>query len=158
MQLLWFAGEKLGFTISSPPYLSVRASGQNLLKGANFASAGSGFYEPTALMFVSISFINGLSISSISWLKIKSMSSQRNEKSYCTVLNFGLTWVENMCCRMSSLCPNNWDILESTKLSWQQWPGTLELSQSSLVRSTLSAPPQMISARTTTSIHCSSRL
>ncbi|KAM3195512.1 hypothetical protein ACQJBY_071567 [Aegilops geniculata] len=43
--------EKLGFIGSPPPYLGMRASGQNLMTGANFASAGSGYYDPTALEF-----------------------------------------------------------------------------------------------------------
>lgn len=51
------AGEKLGFSVSPPAYLSPEASGKNLLLGANFASAGSGYYDPTALMYVSISQI-----------------------------------------------------------------------------------------------------
>uniref|UniRef100_A0ACD6AAF4 Uncharacterized protein n=1 Tax=Avena sativa TaxID=4498 RepID=A0ACD6AAF4_AVESA len=42
--------EKVGFTSSPPAYLSTRASAQNLLTGANFASAGSGYYDPTSLI------------------------------------------------------------------------------------------------------------
>ncbi|WVZ72386.1 hypothetical protein U9M48_020855 [Paspalum notatum var. saurae] len=37
--------ERLGFSSYPPAYLSPQASGQNLLIGANFASAGSGFYD-----------------------------------------------------------------------------------------------------------------
>ncbi|XP_037461825.1 GDSL esterase/lipase APG-like [Triticum dicoccoides] len=44
-------GEKLGFNGSPPAYLSPQASGQNLLIGANFASAGSGYYDPTARIY-----------------------------------------------------------------------------------------------------------
>lgn len=40
----------LGFTSFPPAYLSPEASGKNLLIGANFASAGSGYYDHTALM------------------------------------------------------------------------------------------------------------
>ena len=54
LQLAWYtAGEKLGFNGSPPAYLSPQASGQNLLIGANFASAGSGYYDPTARIYVS---------------------------------------------------------------------------------------------------------
>ncbi|XP_047061880.1 GDSL esterase/lipase APG-like [Lolium rigidum] len=44
-------GENLGFSISPPAYLSPQAAGTNLLNGANFASAGSGYYDPTSLMY-----------------------------------------------------------------------------------------------------------
>ncbi|KAE8772205.1 GDSL esterase/lipase APG [Hordeum vulgare] len=43
-------GEKVGFTGSPPAYLSIRSSGHNLITGANFASAGSGSYDPTSLV------------------------------------------------------------------------------------------------------------
>jgi hypothetical protein len=48
------AADTLGFTTYPAAYLSPQASGQNLLIGANFASAGSGYYDHTALMYVSI--------------------------------------------------------------------------------------------------------
>ncbi|XP_020251263.1 GDSL esterase/lipase APG-like [Asparagus officinalis] len=41
--------ETLGFTSYPPAYLSPQASGKNLLIGANFASAGSGYYDHTAI-------------------------------------------------------------------------------------------------------------
>jgi hypothetical protein len=44
--------ENLGFTTYPPAYLSKRAKGKNLLGGANFASAASGYYEPTAELYV----------------------------------------------------------------------------------------------------------
>ncbi|KAH6758857.1 GDSL-like Lipase/Acylhydrolase superfamily protein [Perilla frutescens var. frutescens] len=40
--------DNLGFTSYTPPYLSPQASGKNLLLGANFASAGSGYDDTTA--------------------------------------------------------------------------------------------------------------
>lgn len=43
-----FTAENLGFTTYPLPYLSKKANGKNLLIGANFASAGSGYYEGTA--------------------------------------------------------------------------------------------------------------
>lgn len=46
-----FIGETLGFTSSPVAYLSPEASGENLLSGANFASAQSGYYDQTALMY-----------------------------------------------------------------------------------------------------------
>lgn len=44
--------ENLGFTTYPPAYLSKRAEGKNLLGGANFASAASGYYEATAELYV----------------------------------------------------------------------------------------------------------
>ncbi|KAI3908725.1 hypothetical protein MKW98_029275 [Papaver atlanticum] len=41
--------ETLGFTTYPPAYLSPQASGKNLLIGANFASAGSGYYDKTSI-------------------------------------------------------------------------------------------------------------
>ncbi|KAF6139469.1 hypothetical protein GIB67_021001 [Kingdonia uniflora] len=48
-------GETLGFTTYPAPYLSPEASGKNLLIGANFASAGSGYYAETTLLNNAIS-------------------------------------------------------------------------------------------------------
>ncbi|KAK4836912.1 hypothetical protein QYF36_001282 [Acer negundo] len=42
--------ETLGFKTFAPPYLSPQASGKNLLIGANFASAGSGYDDKTAIL------------------------------------------------------------------------------------------------------------
>lgn len=44
--------ENLGFTSYPPAYLSQEANGKNLLTGANFASAGSGYYDRTAQLYV----------------------------------------------------------------------------------------------------------
>ncbi|KAK9099188.1 hypothetical protein Syun_026233 [Stephania yunnanensis] len=46
--------ETLGFTTYPPAYLSPQASGRNLLIGANFASAASGFYDHTAMLYHAI--------------------------------------------------------------------------------------------------------
>lgn len=46
------AAENLGFTSYPPAYLSKEANGKNLLIGANFGSAGSGYYEYTAKLYV----------------------------------------------------------------------------------------------------------
>uniref|UniRef100_A0A5B7A5W5 Putative GDSL esterase/lipase APG n=1 Tax=Davidia involucrata TaxID=16924 RepID=A0A5B7A5W5_DAVIN len=42
--------DTLGFTTYPPAYLSPQASGKNLLIGANFASAGSGYDDKTAFL------------------------------------------------------------------------------------------------------------
>ncbi|XP_010267093.1 PREDICTED: GDSL esterase/lipase APG-like [Nelumbo nucifera] len=42
--------ETLGFSTYPPAYLSPKASGKNLLIGANFASAGSGYDDKTSLL------------------------------------------------------------------------------------------------------------
>jgi hypothetical protein len=49
-----FSAETLGFTTFPPAYLSPQASGKNLLIGANFASAASGFDEKAATLNVSL--------------------------------------------------------------------------------------------------------
>lgn len=54
---VYMAAETLGFTSYPPAYLSPQASGKNLLIGANFASAASGYYDKTAYFYVSI-YIN----------------------------------------------------------------------------------------------------
>ncbi|PKA59004.1 GDSL esterase/lipase APG [Apostasia shenzhenica] len=46
--------ETLGFTNFPPAYLSPQASGKNLLIGANFASAASGYYDNTAILYHAI--------------------------------------------------------------------------------------------------------
>lgn len=48
-----FAAETLGFKSFAPAYLSPQASGKNLLIGANFASAASGYDEKAAILNVS---------------------------------------------------------------------------------------------------------
>ncbi|RXH83534.1 hypothetical protein DVH24_005787 [Malus domestica] len=50
-----FTAENLGFTSYPPAYLSKEANGKNLLIGANFGSAGSGYYEYTAKLYDVIS-------------------------------------------------------------------------------------------------------
>ncbi|XP_010558978.1 PREDICTED: GDSL esterase/lipase At3g53100 [Tarenaya hassleriana] len=49
-----FSAEYTGFSSYPPAYLSPQATGQNLLIGANFASASSGYYDATAALFGSI--------------------------------------------------------------------------------------------------------
>ena len=58
--LLSHAAENLGFSSYPPAYLKREARGRNLLVGANFASAASGYYEQTAELYVKLSL-------SLSW-------------------------------------------------------------------------------------------
>lgn len=50
-----FTGETIGFTSYPAAYLSIDARGNNLLIGANFASASSGYYEGTPELYNTIS-------------------------------------------------------------------------------------------------------
>ncbi|GKV16634.1 hypothetical protein SLEP1_g27250 [Rubroshorea leprosula] len=47
--------ENIGFTSYPPAYLSKNATGSNLLIGANFASASSGYYDTTAKLYETLS-------------------------------------------------------------------------------------------------------
>ncbi|XP_072983431.1 GDSL esterase/lipase APG-like [Typha latifolia] len=47
--------DTLGFTSYVPPYLSPEVTGDNLLLGANFASAGSGYFDGTSNLYNAIS-------------------------------------------------------------------------------------------------------
>ncbi|GMN56179.1 hypothetical protein TIFTF001_025298 [Ficus carica] len=49
-----FVAEALSFTSYQPAYLGRQASGKNLLIGANFASAASGYFDETANLFHTI--------------------------------------------------------------------------------------------------------
>lgn len=49
-----FTAETLGFKTYAPAYLSPEASGKNLLIGANFASAASGYDDKAASINVRI--------------------------------------------------------------------------------------------------------
>ncbi|CAL5389361.1 unnamed protein product [Camellia sinensis] len=55
-----FTAKYLGFTSYPPAYLSQDAQGTNLLTGANFASAGSGYYDSTAQFYHAISLTQQL--------------------------------------------------------------------------------------------------
>ncbi|GLT66298.1 hypothetical protein SLA2020_386690 [Shorea laevis] len=55
-----FTAEFLGFTSYPPAYLSQDARGKNLLTGANFASAASGYYDRTAELYHAISLTQQL--------------------------------------------------------------------------------------------------
>ncbi|XP_061345400.1 GDSL esterase/lipase At5g22810 [Gastrolobium bilobum] len=49
-----YTAENLGFTSYPPAYLNLKAKGTNLLNGANFASAASGYYDSTAKLYHAI--------------------------------------------------------------------------------------------------------
>ncbi|KAK7296004.1 hypothetical protein VNO77_50940 [Canavalia gladiata] len=49
-----YTAENLGFTSYPPAYLNLKAKGKNLLNGANFASAASGYYDTTAKLYHAI--------------------------------------------------------------------------------------------------------
>ncbi|KAL0333414.1 UNVERIFIED_CONTAM: GDSL esterase/lipase [Sesamum angustifolium] len=55
-----FTAEYLGFTSYQPAYLSQEARGRNILTGVNFASAASGYYEPTAQLYGALSLARQL--------------------------------------------------------------------------------------------------
>ncbi|XP_058074979.1 GDSL esterase/lipase At5g22810-like [Magnolia sinica] len=55
-----FTAENLGFTSYPPAYLGPKAKGKNLLIGANFASAASGYYDKTAALWHTISLTQQL--------------------------------------------------------------------------------------------------
>ncbi|CDP17381.1 unnamed protein product [Coffea canephora] len=58
-----FTGENLGFTDYPKPYLSNKAkTTKNMLLGANFASAGSGYYEATAKIYTTLSLSKQLAL------------------------------------------------------------------------------------------------
>ncbi|XP_051113985.1 GDSL esterase/lipase At3g53100-like [Andrographis paniculata] len=50
-----FIAEYLGFSSYPPAYLSKEAKGVDLINGANFASAGSGYYDQTAHLYGALS-------------------------------------------------------------------------------------------------------
>ncbi|CAA7395836.1 unnamed protein product [Spirodela intermedia] len=56
-----FTAETLGFEVYPPAYLGENARGKNLLIGANFASASSGYLESTALLYHTVSLNQQLS-------------------------------------------------------------------------------------------------
>ncbi|KAL3518475.1 hypothetical protein ACH5RR_021064 [Cinchona calisaya] len=58
-----FTGENLGFTDYPKPYLSNNAkTRKNMLLGANFASAGSGYYDTTATIYNTLSLTKQLAL------------------------------------------------------------------------------------------------
>lgn len=92
--------DTLGFTSYPPAYLSPEASGQNLLIGANFASAGSGYYDHTALMYHAISFTQQLEYFKEYQSKLAAVAGSSQAKSIVTgslyIISFGASdFVQN---------------------------------------------------------------
>lgn len=54
MLSFFFPGQNIGSQESPLPYLSPQLTGQRLLVGANFASAGVGILNDTGIQFVSL--------------------------------------------------------------------------------------------------------
>lgn len=73
--------ETLGFTTFPPAYLSPQASGKNLLIGANFASAASGYYEKTALLYHAIPLSQQLEYYKEYQSKLAKVAGSNNSKS-----------------------------------------------------------------------------
>ncbi|XP_057983848.1 GDSL esterase/lipase At5g03810-like isoform X1 [Malania oleifera] len=71
-----FAAEYLGFTSYPPAYLSPEASGNNILTGVNFASAGSGYFDSTAVLYDAIPLTRQLAYYKEHQQKVKSMLGQ----------------------------------------------------------------------------------
>lgn len=89
-----FTADTLGFKTYPPAYLSPQASGKNLLIGANFASAGSGYDDKTAILSV-----RKIQIPSVSSAFFPRKSPYyHNDHSFC---NF------KYCCSMQFHCLNN---------------------------------------------------
>uniref|UniRef100_A0ACD6ADQ2 Uncharacterized protein n=4 Tax=Avena sativa TaxID=4498 RepID=A0ACD6ADQ2_AVESA len=92
--------DTLGFTSYPPAYLSPEASGKNLLIGANFASAGSGYYDHTALMYHAIPFSQQLEYFREYQSKLEAVAGSSQAKSIVTgslyIISFGASdFVQN---------------------------------------------------------------
>ncbi|GMQ08460.1 hypothetical protein CsSME_00052179 [Camellia sinensis var. sinensis] len=86
--------DTLGFTTYPPAYLSPQASGKNLLIGANFASAASGYDDKTAVLNVRIISFSAL----IYWVNffidfiIYIFTELYKERIQCTKLRLSKVW------------------------------------------------------------------
>nr|XP_009389038.1 PREDICTED: GDSL esterase/lipase At5g03810-like isoform X2 [Musa acuminata subsp. malaccensis] len=69
-----FVVEVLGFTTHPPAYLSKEATGNNLLNGANFASASSGYLDATASLYQAVSLTRQLRYFEQYQAKVKSIA------------------------------------------------------------------------------------
>ncbi|XP_038719301.1 GDSL esterase/lipase At5g22810 [Tripterygium wilfordii] len=76
-----FTAENLGFTSYPPAYLSKKARGKDLLIGANFASAASGYYDGTAKLYHSISLSQQLQYYKEYQNKLSGIAGQSNASS-----------------------------------------------------------------------------
>ena len=132
MIVIPFTADTLGFKTYPPAYLSPKASGKNLLIGANFASAGSGYDDKTAILSVR-KFPH-----SLVWLPRKQNFQSSNivpihfqhtefSYQYCDrkiithiVSSFSAFFYFKSCCSMQFHCLNNQSTTRSTKLSQQR--------------------------------------
>ncbi|KAJ1691761.1 hypothetical protein LUZ63_015916 [Rhynchospora breviuscula] len=73
-----FAVETLGFSSYPPPYSSSEAQGENLLNGANFASAASGYWDKTALLYGAIPLNQQLRNFKEYQIKVKAIAGKEN--------------------------------------------------------------------------------
>ncbi|GAB2269323.1 hypothetical protein Dimus_004243 [Dionaea muscipula] len=74
----------LGFTSYPPAYLSPQATGKNLAIGANFASAGSGYDDQTAVLYHAISLSQQLEYYKEYQSKLSKRVGSSNAKSIIT--------------------------------------------------------------------------
>ncbi|BAS96167.1 Os06g0149100, partial [Oryza sativa Japonica Group] len=72
------AAETLGFESYAPPYLSPQAKGDNLLLGANFASAASSYHDDTAAMYDAITLTQQLKYYKEYQSKLAALIGQKN--------------------------------------------------------------------------------
>ncbi|XP_057519661.1 GDSL esterase/lipase APG-like [Amaranthus tricolor] len=92
--------DTLGFTTYPPAYLSPQASGKNLLIGANFASAGSGYDDKTALLSKAISLSQQLELYKEYQGKLAKVGGSSKAKSIIKdalyLVSFGSSdWIQN---------------------------------------------------------------
>ncbi|KAF6164410.1 hypothetical protein GIB67_025236, partial [Kingdonia uniflora] len=94
--------ETLGFTTYPAPYLSPEASGKNLLIGANFASAGSGYYAETTLLNNAISLREQLEHFKEYQRKLTKVAGPKklhpSSRMHYTPLGFGFKETRKGCC------------------------------------------------------------
>ncbi|CAO2813400.1 unnamed protein product [Amaranthus hypochondriacus] len=92
--------DTLGFTTYPAAYLSPQASGKNLLIGANFASAGSGYDDKTALLSKAISLSQQLEFYKEYQGKLAKVAGSSKAKSIIKdglyLVSFGSSdWIQN---------------------------------------------------------------
>ncbi|VVB16801.1 unnamed protein product [Arabis nemorensis] len=85
-----FTAENLGFTSYPQAYLSKKAKGKNLLIGANFASAASGYYDGTAKLYSAISLPQQLEHYKDYTNRIQEMSISNNTIDVTSIISDGI--------------------------------------------------------------------
>ncbi|QCD88082.1 zeta-carotene desaturase [Vigna unguiculata] len=76
-----FTADLLGFTSYPPAYLNLNTKGNNLLNGANFASAASGYYKHTAKLYNAIPLSQQLEYYKECQNKLVEVAGQKNASS-----------------------------------------------------------------------------